>query len=229
MPVKLTHARTKRVLRELRTSELAKAIQGHLNDLPPARLTRANYPMGMSGWGRDLRLELAPVPYSDMERRVEPDLQGLLVEITGKIYRYNKPVLSSQGFPYVFRAGYFRSQPMHTWDWEGWATPACGKSIELLPERLGWAPRMVQVATNTRLHSSLKKRGIGGAVYRLLVEFASSQGAPLTWDRCKGWGTTSRPAQRVWKRLRRDYASVGPLVWDPSKMVRVETQNDPPP
>ena len=185
--VRITPERTQKIVADLRSSDLALALQEQLAEVPPMRLTRRNY-RGVTGWVRSFELTLDAVP-AQIDSRTA-GWQGLQVGIGGPIERYAKPVLSSRGTPYRFQAGYFRSQPHLAADAEGWATSRCVRSIDQLPAAWGWSPKMVHLAVNTSLHRGLRGQGIGGAIYTLLLRFASQQGSPSP-------GTIVRPGEKL--------------------------------
>ena len=80
------------------------------------------------------------------------------------------------------------------------------------PAELSRPPQPVWgVYQSALFRSSLKGRGNGYLAYRAMAIFVGKLQGYFVPDRCAG-GSTSEEAQRVWHALRKEFASVGPVI-----------------
>lgn len=156
----------------------------------------------LRGGGRNVRLEgLSPDLMARIEavaRAVEatPKIEAQPENLRIEFWRGPRPI------------GWFRASTMGKADWQ----------IEQMPEdcRAAWVslgqPPLWIVRATVWHEDALKGRGLGRRLYEVLIAYAHERGGIVAPDRCSG-GVTSPAAERVWTSLRRDYRSVGPLLF----------------
>ena len=70
------------------------------------------------------------------------------------------------------------------------------------------------VVRGTHLERSLRSRGVGAILYRVLLDAASEAGGALVPDSCFKGGSTSKAAMAAWHRMRGP--AWGPFRWNPA-------------